>query len=182
MVFLSTGEDGFHVIGCAVRFLIVALSEGGRENDSMQIRLATRDDIPHIQRLLVALAEQLGKADDIHGSELDLQQYGFGDNPRFYAMLAFEQETAVGLAVFFSEYSTWRGVPGVYVQDLYVDDEQRGNGLGRKLLRAVKDHATTWGGRYVKLTVYDRNPAAIAFYTHLGFDCREDELPLVLRY
>jgi GNAT superfamily N-acetyltransferase len=148
----------------------------------MQIRLATADDIPTVQRLLMELAEALGKTREIHGTEADLRRFGFGEQPRFQAMLAFDAEEAVGLAVFFSEYSTWRGVPGVYVQDLYVRPGRRGHGLGRLLLRAVKEHATSWGGRYVKLTVYDRNPAALAFYRKLGFEACDDELPLVLRY
>lgn len=148
----------------------------------MLIRLAKPEDVPAVQRLLLELAAALGKSDEIHGSEEDLRRFGFGEQPRFQAMLACDGEDAVGLAVFFSEYSTWRGVPGVYVQDLYVRPGQRGSGLGRQLLRAVKEHATTWGGRYVKLTVYDRNPAALAFYQRLGFDPCEDELPLVLRY
>ena len=90
-------------------------------------------------------------------------------------------DDAVGLAVFFYEYSSWRGVPGVYVQDLYVAGHLRGKGLGRELLDAVRERSRHWGGRYMKLTVYDRNPAALAFYRRLGFEFCDDELPLVLR-
>ena len=145
------------------------------------IRLATVKDVPVVQRLLMELAVALGKAGDIKGTELDLERFGFGEQPRFEIMLAFEDSEAVGLAVFFYEYSTWRGSPGVYIQDLYVADHLRGTGLGRKLLWAVKKHARTWGGRYVKLTVYDNNQAAISFYRHLGFEMCEDEQVLVLR-
>lgn len=134
-----------------------------------------------VQRLLMELAVALGKAGDIKGTEQDLERFGFGEQPRFEVMLAFEDGEAVGLAVFFYEYSTWRGSPGVYVQDLYVSGHLRGTGLGRKLLRAVKEHAGAWGGRYVKLTVYDNNQTAISFYRHLGFELCEDEQALVLR-
>jgi GNAT superfamily N-acetyltransferase len=146
-----------------------------------KIRLATVQDVPVVQRLLNELAAVLGKSDEIKGTEQDLERYGFGDHPRFEAMLAFLHDEAVGLVVFFYEYSTWRGSPGVYVQDLYVASHLRGTGLGRQLLRAVRERARTWGGRYVKLTVYDGNQAAISFYQHLGFELCDDEQALVLR-
>jgi ribosomal protein S18 acetylase RimI-like enzyme len=71
--------------------------------------------------------------------------------------------------------------PGVYVQDLYVAPGARGRGLGCELIRAVRERAAEQGASYVKLTVYDRNPAALAFYHGIGFESCEDELPLVLR-
>jgi len=148
----------------------------------IEIRRAGVADAPAIQRLLLELSEALGKGGDFSGREQDLERYGFGDHPRFEALLAFDGDEAVGLAVYFSEYSTWRGYPGVYVQDLYVSRPFRGRGLGRELLDAVRHRAREWGGRYVKLTVYDSNPEALAFYRRLGFESREDELPLVLRY
>ena len=145
------------------------------------IRRATVEDVPVLHRLLLELAGALGKSDEITGRAADLERHSFGDHPRVEAMLAFNGDVAVGLAVFYYEYSTWRGIPGVYVQDLYVAAHLRGRGLGRDLLGAVRAHARSWGGRYVKLTVYDRNPAALAFYRRLGFEACEDELPLVLR-
>lgn len=146
-----------------------------------EIRLATIQDVPEVQRLLKELAAALGKSEEIKGTERDLECHGFGDHPRFEAMLALVDDEAVGLAVFFYEYSTWRGSPGVYVQDLYVASQARGTGLGRQLLRAVRERARAWGGRYVKLTVYDGNQAAISFYRHLGFELCDDEQALVLR-
>ena len=149
--------------------------------NDITIRLATVEDVPQIHRILLELAGVLGKLDEIRGTEQDLEQFGFGDHPRFEAVLALEGDRAVGLAVFFYEYSTWRGTPGVYVQDLYVSNHLRGTGLGRDLLRAVRKRAREWGGRYVKLTVFDGNQEAISFYRHLGFELCEDEQALVLR-
>lgn len=148
---------------------------------NIKIRLARVEDVPQIQRLLLELAGVLGKLNEIRGSEQDLEQFGFGDHPRFEAMLALEEKQAVGLTVFFYEYSTWRGAPGVYVQDLYVSNHLRGTGLGRELLGAVRERARARGGRYVKLTVFDGNQDAISFYRHLGFELCEDEQALVLR-
>ena len=149
--------------------------------NDITIRLARVEDVPQMHRILLELAGVLGKLDEIRGTEQDLEQFGFGDHPRFEAVLALEGDRAVGLAVFFYEYSTWRGTPGVYVQDLYVSNHLRGTGLGRDLLRAVRKRAREWGGRYVKLTVFDGNQEAISFYRHLGFELCEDEQALVLR-
>jgi GNAT superfamily N-acetyltransferase len=148
---------------------------------AITIRSARREDAALVHRLLLDLAVALGKADDIKSSVEDIERFGFGERPCFEAMLAFDGGEAVGLCVYFYEFSTWRGQPGVYVQDLYVAPAARGRGLGRELIEAVRRRAAQRGARYVKLTVYDRNPAALAFYHAMGFESCEDELPLVLR-
>jgi GNAT superfamily N-acetyltransferase len=149
--------------------------------DAIEIRAARREDAALVHRLLLDLASALGKPEGIRSSVADIERFGFGERPRFEAVLAFEGAEAVGLAVYFYEFSTWRGQPGVYVQDLYVAPSARGRGLGRDLIQAVRRRAAEQGARYVKLTVYDRNPAALAFYHGMGFESCEDELPLVLR-
>jgi len=148
---------------------------------SIRIRNARREDAALVHRLLLDLASALGKTQDLKSSAADIERFGFGERPRFEAVLAFDGEEAVGLCVYFYEFSTWRGQPGVYVQDLYVAPGARGRGLGRELIRAVRERAAEQGVRYVKLTVYDRDPAALAFYHGIGFESCEDELPLVLR-
>lgn len=153
------------------------MSEGG----AISIRPATEADAADIHRLLLELAAALGKSGSIRSSVEDIRHFGFGQQPSFESVLAWQGERAVGLAVYFYEFSTWRGLPGVYVQDLYVDPAQRGQGLGKRLIEAVREQARRWGGRYVKLSVYDRNPAALAFYHGIGFESCEDELVLVRR-
>jgi GNAT superfamily N-acetyltransferase len=148
---------------------------------SIRIRSARREDAAVIHRLLLDLASAMGKAESIKSSVADIERFGFGERPRFEALLAFDGEEAVGLCVYFYEFSTWRGQPGVYVQDLYVAPGARGRGLGRELIQAVRTRAAEHGARYAKLTVYDRDPAALAFYHGIGFESCEDELPLVLR-
>ena len=149
--------------------------------DAIEIRAARREDAAVVHRLLLGLASALGKPEGIRSSVADIERFGFGERPRFEAVLAFDKSEAVGLAVYFYEFSTWRGQPGVYVQDLYVAPSARGQGLGRELIQAVRQRAAEQGARYVKLTVYDRNPEALAFYHGIGFESCEDELPLVLR-
>ena len=148
---------------------------------TFKIRSARREDAVVIPRLLLALAAARGKPEGIRSHVADIERFGFGERPRFDAVLAFDGAEAVGLAVYFYEFSTWRGQPGVYVQDLYVAPNARGRGLGRDLIQAVRQRAAEQGAHYVKLTVYDRNPAALAFYHGIGFESCEDELPLVLR-
>ncbi|RPH97035.1 MAG: GNAT family N-acetyltransferase [Lysobacterales bacterium] len=149
--------------------------------DAIEIRAARREDAAVVHRLLLDLASALGKPEGIRSSVADIERFGFGERPRFEAVLAFEGAKAVGLAVYFYEFSTWRGQPGVYVQDLYVAPGARGRGLGRDLIQAVRQRVAEQGARYVKLTVYDRNPEALAFYHGIGFESCEDELPLVFR-
>jgi GNAT superfamily N-acetyltransferase len=147
----------------------------------IHIRPARAGEAGLIHRLLLDLAEALGKSSDIKSTADDIARFGFGDGPRFETLLAFEGEEAVGLAVFFYEFSTWRGTPGVYVQDLYVSPRMRGRGVGRDLVDAVRQRAAEWGGRYVKLAVYDGNEQALGFYQALGFEICHDEQVLALR-
>jgi len=133
------------------------------------IRMATVEDVPVIHRLLSDLESTLGATSKIKRRPEDLQNFGFSDDPLFAALIAWNGGEAVGLAVYFREFSTWLGKPGVYVQDLYVAPSQRGTGLGSKLMQAVYDRARGWSAAYCKLMVHADNEAAIAFYRRLGF-------------
>lgn len=148
---------------------------------TITIRRAVREDAALVHRLLRDLAIALDKGDVITSTVADIEHFGFGEEPRFEALLAFEGEDAVGLALYFFEFSTWRGRPGVYVQDMYVAQQMRGRGLGRELMEAVLRRSRERGGRYVKLSVYDGNEQAIGFYRSLGFRVCDDEQVLALR-
>ena len=148
---------------------------------TITIRHAARGDAPLVHRLLKDLAVTLGKGNAITSTAEDIERFGFGEDPRFEALLAFEGGEAVGLALYFFEFSTWRGRPGVYVQDMYVAPAMRGRGLGRELMEAVVRRSRERGGRYVKLSVYDGNEQAIGFYRTLGFQVCDDEQVLALR-
>jgi ribosomal protein S18 acetylase RimI-like enzyme len=148
---------------------------------TITIRQAIAADAAMVHRLLKDLAITLGKGEVMTSTAADIEQFGFGEQPRFEALLAFEGDEAVGLAVYFFEFSTWRGRPGVYVQDMYVAPRMRGRGLGRDLMEAVVRRSRERGGRYVKLAVYDGNEQAIGFYRSLGFEICADEQVLALR-
>ena len=81
--------------------------------ETITIRRAVKEDAALVHRLLRDLAIALGKGTVMTSTAADIERFGFGDDPRFEALLAFEGEEAVGLALYFFEFSTWRGRPGV---------------------------------------------------------------------
>lgn len=132
-------------------------------------RPATPADAPTLHALLQALADHDGGG-PVGGVET-LLAHGFGARPLFHALLAEEAGQALGIILFYPDYSTYRGEPGLYVQDFYVVPQARGRGVGRLLLAeamAVQD----WGAAYVTLGVAPGNAAAKRVYAKLGFRAR----------
>lgn len=146
----------------------------------IDIRKAGRHDASHIQTLLVALAEALGKPNDYRGTLKSIETYGFSDRPAFEVLLAWEGNTPIGLILYFFEFSTWRGKPGIYVQDLYVTDGARGTGLGRRLTAAAIARGHEEGAAYMRLSVHQSNVDGAAFYERTGFIAVDDEQIFVL--
>jgi ribosomal protein S18 acetylase RimI-like enzyme len=144
------------------------------------IRQARVNDVPVIHALLTELEQTLGATETVKRTADDLRRFGFGEAPLFDVLLAWQGHEAVGMALFFREFSSWKGTPGVYVQDIYVSADLRGTGLGRKLMQAVTEVARSWGATYCKLSVYGDNEPAQAFYQRLGFRISDTECVLVL--
>jgi GNAT superfamily N-acetyltransferase len=148
--------------------------------NEINIRKASVDDVPVIHDLLIRLEKSLGATGRVKRQADDLRRFGFSGTPCFQALIAWRGSEAVGLALFFPEFSSWKGRPGVFVQDLFVSRALRGEGLGRALMEAVHEYAHQWGASYCKLAVYDDNDAAIAFYEKLGFHVSGNERILML--
>ena len=140
------------------------------------IELAAPGDVPAIHAMLRALSATLDKEDEIQSSPEDLARYGFGERPAFETMIAKKDGQPVGLALFFFEFSTWRGRPGVYVQDLYVAADMRGTGLGRRLLNAVAARAGQHNAVYMRLSVHAGNDEGAGFYERLGFEAPHEQV------
>src|SRR5437868_15539836 len=99
-----------------------------------QIRSATPDDVPVILQLIRDLATYERAPNDVTATEEGLNEVLFGEKPAAEVRLAFEGDTPVGFAVFFHNFSTWLGRPGLYLEDLFVKPEYREKGYGRALL------------------------------------------------
>jgi GNAT superfamily N-acetyltransferase len=90
------------------------------------------------------------------------------ERPPFECVLAERDGVPVGFALFFPTYSTWEGRPGIYLEDLYVVEEERGRGTGQALIRRVAEHAVERECGRLELAVLDWNAPAIGFYERHG--------------
>jgi len=134
----------------------------------LTIRLATRDDIPQLLALIRQLAAYERKADKVVTTEADLLRDGFGPQPKFRALLAEWDGTAAGYASTFYFYSTYQGRPAIFIEDLFVLDSFRNQGIGKSLLRAVAKLAIHEGCFGLRWEVLDWNRPAIEWYEKLG--------------
>lgn len=138
--------------------------------NAVNIRQAIVSDAPEITKMLAYLADDLGDGDVFSTTSEIIAQHGFGQQVMFHVVIAEQGHTAVGFALYFAHFSTTKGQPGTYVQDLWIAPTQRGSGIGQDLLSAVAAHSTKlWAAEYIKLAVHADNPRAKQFYERLGF-------------
>ena len=138
------------------------------KTENFAIRPATAADVPIILELIRALATYERAPNDVTATEDGLSKVLFGKKPAAEVLLAFKNETAVGFAVFFHNFSTWLGRPGLYLEDLFVRPEDRGKGYGRALLIHLAKIARDRGCGRMEWAVLDWNEPAIQFYRKLG--------------
>jgi len=144
------------------------------KKDNFTIRPATVADVPIILELIRALATYERAPNEVTATEENLVEVLFGERPAAEVLLAFENETAVGFAVFFHNFSTWLGRPGLYLEDLFVRPEDRGKGYGRALLIQLAKIARDRGCGRMEWAVLDWNKPAIEFYRKLGAKPMDD--------
>lgn len=132
------------------------------------IRSATPADIPAIHRLIVELAIYENEPDAVKATHVDLQAALFGPRPTAECVLAVVDGQPAGLALFFTNFSTWTGKPGLYLEDLFVLPAARGAGLGKALLVHLAGIAVARGYARFEWSVLDWNEPAIGFYKALG--------------
>ena len=138
------------------------------ETKNFTIRPATIVDVPIILQLIRDLATYERAPNEVAATEEQLVDVLFGERPVAEVLLAFEDEMPIGFAVFFHNFSTWLGRPGLYLEDLFVKPEARGKGYGRALLIHLAKIARDRGCGRMEWAVLDWNGPAIQFYRKLG--------------
>jgi len=134
----------------------------------IEIRAATIDDAADVHRLIRELARTTGLSDKFRSTADDYREYGFGSNAMFEALVAVLDDDIVGVALYFYTFSSWRGEPGVYLQDLVVTEAARGRRLGERLLRRLVRIARERNATHLRLAVDCNNIDAMRFYERCG--------------
>jgi GNAT superfamily N-acetyltransferase len=132
------------------------------------IRPATVSDVPTLLELIRGLARYEKLAHEMVATEPALRQTLFGDRPYAEVLIAHLDDIAAGYALFFHNYSTFLGKPGLYLEDLFVVPEHRGKGIGKALLAKVAQVARERNCGRLEWSVLDWNEPAIEFYKRLG--------------
>jgi GNAT superfamily N-acetyltransferase len=133
----------------------------------LTIRTATIADAALLRRLIWELADYEKEPDQVKTTEADIARDGFGANPKFHALIAEWHGQPACFALFFSYYSTWQGA-GLYLEDLFVREDFRGNGIGKALLAAVARAAERENRIFIRWEVLTWNQPAIEFYRTMG--------------
>ena len=139
-------------------------------------RPAAPSDVPELLRLIVELAVYEKEPDAVKTTEADLERALFGEAPAVFAFVVDGDEPGelAGLAIWFLTFSTWEGVHGIHLEDLYVAPQHRGAGHGRALLARLAQEAVARGLARVEWAVLDWNEPSIGFYRSLGASSMDD--------
>jgi GNAT superfamily N-acetyltransferase len=132
------------------------------------IRVATAADAPLILQFIRELAEYERMLDEVEATVADVRRDLFGENPRAFCEIAEHDGEAVGFALWFYNYSTFRGRAGIYLEDLFVRPAARGVGAGKALLRRLAKRCVEADLGRLEWAVLNWNTPSIEFYDSLG--------------
>ena len=135
---------------------------------SLRIVPARSEDVPIILSLVRALGEYERLSHEIVATEDGLRGWLFGERPAAEVVLAYVDDDVVGFALFFHNFSTFLGRPGLYLEDLFVLPEWRGHGIGKRLLVHLAELAVERGCGRMEWNVLDWNAPALRFYERMG--------------
>jgi GNAT superfamily N-acetyltransferase len=141
---------------------------------SVTIRVATPADVPLIVQFIRDLAEYERLLHEVEATEADIRRDLFGENPRAFCDIAEHDGRPVGFALWFYNYSTFRGRAGIYLEDLFVKPEARGLGAGKALLQRLAQRCVEADLGRLEWAVLDWNAPSIAFYDSLGASAKTD--------
>ena len=134
----------------------------------ISVRKARPEDCPLISELIYELAEYERLTDQVQATPEQLHSSLFGGEPCAEALIGEMSGEAAGYAIFFTNFSTFTGKPGIYLEDIYVRRQWRNHGLGKALLKQVARIAVRRGCARMEWAVLDWNQPAIDFYRSLG--------------
>ncbi|ARC55779.1 Acetyltransferase YpeA [Frondihabitans sp. 762G35] len=142
----------------------------------MILREAVPADIPELLRLTVELAVYEREPDAVKTSESDLARALFAEHPAVFAFVVEDdvESRLAGMAIWFLTFSTWEGVHGIHLEDLYVSPEHRGRGHGKALLSRLAALCAERGYARLEWNVLDWNEPAIGFYRSLDAEALTD--------
>ena len=135
---------------------------------SFEIKSATQQDIPLILSFIKELAEYEKLSHEVIATEEILQETLFGEKSHAEVIIGYLDSQPVGFALFFHNFSTFLGRPGIYLEDLYVKPEARGHGVGQKMLAYLAKLAKERKCGRLEWWVLDWNESAVGFYKRLG--------------
>ena len=139
-----------------------------------KMRFANETDIPLIHDFIVELAEYEKLKDQVVSTEEQLRKNLFGDRSYAEVILGFEEEQPAGFALFYHNFSTFVGKPGIYLEDLFVKEGLRGQGYGKAFLRYLARLANHRDCGRLEWAVQEWNKQAIGFYESLGARQKEE--------
>jgi GNAT superfamily N-acetyltransferase len=141
---------------------------------SVTVREAAPADASAIYGFIRALADYEKLLDEVEATEADLAGHLFCEAPRLFCDIAEVGGEPVGFAIWFYNYSTFKGRHGIYLEDLFVVPEARGQGAGKALLGALAKRCVAQGLARLEWAVLDWNTPSIAFYDSLGAGAQTD--------
>jgi GNAT superfamily N-acetyltransferase len=141
---------------------------------SLRISAAAESDVPVILKFIRDLAEYEKLLHLVVATEEDIREHVFGANPVAEVLLAYWDSKPVGFALYFRNFSTFLGQAGIYLEDLFVEPEHRGKGIGKALLIRLAKIAVERGYGRVQWAVLDWNTPSIEFYRSLGAVPQDD--------
>jgi GNAT superfamily N-acetyltransferase len=137
-------------------------------NTQLRIAAANESDVPLILNFIRKLAEYEKLSQMVVATEADVREHVFGSNPVAEVLLAYWDGEPVGFALYFRNFSTFLGQAGIYLEDLFVEPEHRGQGIGKALLIRLAQIAIERGYGRLDWSVLDWNAPSIEFYRSLG--------------
>ena len=141
---------------------------------ALNVRVATLLDAPLILQFIHDLADYERLAHEVEATEADIRRDLFGENPRSFCDIAELDGQPVGFALWFYNYSTFRGRAGIYLEDLFVKTEARGTGAGKALLRGLAQRCVDAELGRLEWAVLNWNAPSIAFYDSLGASAKTE--------